>query len=57
MINKKKFGPIAATTNNGKPTANELAANGGMSMGKYKGQAHGYDHARPSRPVVSRYSK
>lgn len=26
-------------------------------VSKLKGEAHSYDHARPQRPVVSRYSK
>jgi len=40
----------------------ELHANpemGHMKKGssKYKGEAHNFDHSRPKRPVVSRYSR
>jgi hypothetical protein len=33
------------------------AASKGEKLPKYKGEAHSYDHNRPKRPVVSRYSK
>lgn len=52
MLNKKQFQAISATTKTGKPDAKQLGMNGGL-----RGESHEYDHKRPSRPVVSRYSK
>lgn len=51
MLSKKKFDAIAATTAKGKPTAKQIGMNGGL-----RGESHSYDHNRPMRPVVSRYS-
>lgn len=33
------------------------ASKGKKLPNKLKGEAHSYDHARPKKPVVSRYSK
>lgn len=33
------------------------ASKGKKLPAKLKGEVHNYDHARPKRPVVSRYSK
>lgn len=33
------------------------ASKGKVMPSKLKGESHGYDHNRPQRPVVSRYSK
>lgn len=58
MLSKSKFQALAATTKTGQPTMRQVADNGGMPpAGKYKSTMNEYDHKRPVRPVVSRYSK